>query len=849
MNSEQIIAANGLNMLFIDVPGSSMGSIQIWFRAGSALEGPGNEGIAHFLEHMFFKGSEQRSGDDIAREVESFGGELNAFTSFDYTCYYINTPGSHLTQAVDILMDMVSHPKFKEEELIPEKDVVFEEYLGSLDDPNSYAFYQLQKSCFDQGYTHPILGNAKSIKNFHREQLLNFRKKFYNRNNSLLVVAGDLKKKNEIIDMMKNYRMPTGKSNTFPVFQLHATPRIDVHAKDVHHCQLNIAIESADYNQPDAPAEDLAISCLGCGESSILYKSMIARDTLADQATASTMFMNKGGFHQIKIIFPHDNLNKVLIRIKDILLKISANGFSHTDVNKIKNQYLDSKIYDQESLESFSFSRGQDYAQTGNANSEDEYLERIKNAACYRVNQSLKNIFMRPLHIGLQIPQGENVSNAKKLLSSLSKKLNDNKKQKNRQASNPITRSKFDPKVTKTIIKEGISLLHRFNPLSPTFVLHAYISSGHSCETQNTQGAHNLIAQLITRGYDGIPLTKLKESIENVSASLNGFAGRNAYGLTLHGQTRHFDELFEHFSGCLLSSDMKPSEMRHFKQLFVRTLKKRKKDPYKICFKTVEKIMFPNHPYSQEALGSPTQLKKISRQDLLSLHHENISQKNILISCFGAIEYDQALSTLSPLFSSLKSRSYHFKKRICKAEKNRTIHVPLQREQIHFFTGIPVGGFHLKENIYLKILTTHLSRFSSELFKNLREKQGLCYSSYPVHFPALESGYWGLYVASSVGKADSAIKCLKEIIAQLKENGISENNFNTAKTIIEGKEMLNLQTNEDYANIYSITALHKYNLDFHHKELATIKNLTFKDFQVQLAKTLSKKWNDVYVGP
>ena len=346
-----------------------------------------------------------------------------------------------------------------------------------------------------------------------------------------------------------------------------------------------------------------------------------------------------------------------------------------------------------------------------------------------------------------------------------------------------------------------------------------------------------------------MPPEKLKESLENLSASLSGFTGRNAYGLTLHGQARHFDELAEYFSGCLLSSDMKPGQVRHFKERFARTLEKRQKDPYRICFNAVKELMFPGHPYAQEALGTPKGLKKIKRQDLLSLHRENLAKKNILISCFGDIERDQVFPALEPIFSSLKSRIFTFQKRICKKEGGRTVTIPLQREQVHFFTGIPTGGYLANENIHLKILTTHLSRFSSELFTQLREKQGLCYSSHPVHFPAMEAGYWGIHVASGVHKAALAVKRLKDIITQLKNEGISREDFNTAKTIIEGKETLGLQTNEDHANIYSITALHGHGLDFHHKELAIIKNLDYKDFRTRLTKILSRKWNDVHVGP
>ena len=851
MHCESVTVADGPSLLFIDAPGNSMGSVQVWFRAGSALEQAHNRGIAHFLEHMFFKGSAQRSGDEIAQQVESFGGELNAFTSFDYTCYYINTPVPHISTAIDILMDMVSAPLFREEDILPEKDVVLEEYLGSLDSPQDYAFYQLQKNCFPRGYAHPILGNEKTIKNFHRDQLVDFRNKFYNRNNCLLLVAGDINDKNLLLDIIQRYSIPAGKKNSLPSFRLKSQSQTSIHARDVHHCQLNLAISAPHFQYPHIPAEDLAMACLGYGESSPLYKHLVTKNTLANRAHTATTLMAKGGFHSLQTTFPYENLENVLFQIHDILTQTVAQGFSHEDIRKAKNQYLDAKIYDKESLESFAFSRGQDYAQTGDYNSEEYYLERIKKTTTNYINQNFQTLLSRPIHTILQIPQQENIQSAQKLISSFEKKMSKlnktglSKKTLKRKA---ITQSHFDPKVKKTILKEGITFLHRHNLSSPTFIIHAYISSGHSFEKKDAQGSHALIGQLLTCGHSGIPLGKFKESMDNYSATLNGFAGKNAYGLTMHGQSRHFDELVEHFCRCLLSSDMKPTQISHFKKIFLRTLQQREKDPYHTCMKKVNQIMFEGHPYSQESLGTPATLRKIKQKDLLCLHNDNIKKKNILISCFGDIEYSQAISTLEPFFSSLPKRNFRFKKRNFKTPSDQYFHIPLEREQVYFFTGIPTGGFDSKENIHLKILTTHLSRFSSDLFIEMREKQGLCYSSYPIQMNALEGGYWGLYVASSVYKADLAINTLKNIVIQLQKHGLTEKNFYTAKNIIEGKEQMLLQTNEDYANVHSLATLCGHGLDCHYKELDTIKKMNYTDFQSQLKKILSKKWSDVRVG-
>ena len=199
MNYELTKLKNNLNTLFVHSPGSTAATVQIWFRAGSALEKDDHQGIAHFLEHMFFKGTETRPGAKIAHEVETFGGEINAFTSFDYTCYYINTPNKHLSDSVEIILDMVSNPVFKQDDLIPERDVVFEEFRRSIDSPSQFAFSKLQASAFEGSYSHPILGSEKTIKNFSREQLHFFRNAYYNLSNSLFIVAGDMTQKEQIV--------------------------------------------------------------------------------------------------------------------------------------------------------------------------------------------------------------------------------------------------------------------------------------------------------------------------------------------------------------------------------------------------------------------------------------------------------------------------------------------------------------------------------------------------------------------------------------------------------------------------------------------------------------------------
>jgi zinc protease len=851
MQHEQRRLKNGLETLLINAPGSTSASVQIWFRAGSALEKEEDFGIAHFLEHMFFKGTPRRPGAGLAHEVESFGGEINAFTSFDYTCYYINTPANHLDQTVDILLDMVSNPSFLEEDLIPERDVVFEEYRRSIDNPGQFSFSKLQENFFTGGYQHPILGNEGTIKGFTREQLINFREKYYNLSNAMLVVAGDLKEKDAIIKTIEEYQMPKGGKSSYPAFELRKKPFQEIHNKEVRMAQLYMCLQSPNFSSSNAAQEDLAINCLGHGESSRIYQDLVLKDSLANSCGSSTMFMNDGGIHFIRVSFPVENFKKVLDRTYKNIQDILKNGFEDKEVDKIKNQYVASKVYDMESLESYAFSLGHGFAQAGDINCEEEFITRIKKTTASATNKGFSDAFSRPLQLSLQLPMDEKIKDFKKDLKEFQSKIITLAKQskQGKEKKKSVKLSKFDPQVQLIKIKEGISLLYRQNEMAPTFVLHAYLKGGISEENKNNNGVYNALSGVLTKGHHKISYEKIKEFLENKSASLSGFSGKNAYGLTMHGQSEHFKDLLYHFSGSLLNPDLPNNRIKHEKEITLRQIEMHKEDPVKHCFKEVSKLHFNNHPYALPLGGSPATIKKITKKGLTELHQKNLRSKDMLFIYCGDKALDEVLPEIEEMTSGLKPRKAKNKqiKKVLPLS-GKKIYIPFDREQTHIFIGTPTNKIGSKENLYLKILTTHLSGQSSELFVEVRDRQGLCYAAQPIHFSALEAGYWGIYMASGHDKVKAASKALEDLIGKVRENGLSEEDFNRVKKMIEGQSLLNVQTNDDYANIYSVSTLHGLGIDYYHKSNEMIRNLEHSEFNLGIKKVLKKKWNTVIVG-
>ncbi len=851
MKIDQVKLDNELNTLFIHSPGCSAGTVQMWFRAGSALEEKDNQGIAHFLEHMFFKGTPKRPGPQLAHDIESYGGEVNAFTSFDYTCYYINTPSLFLDKSVDILLDMVANPLFGEEDIPSERQVVFEEHRRSIDNPSQYNFMQLQKASFAEGYAHPILGREDTILNFSQEQIKHFRESYYNLENALLVVAGDLREREELEKKIKSFRLPHGQKSEFGDFKINPIESVNIHEKDIRQATLTLCLQSPDYMNIKSAGQDLAINCLAHGETSRFYQALVAKNSLCNGIAGSTMYFAHGGAHMIRMSFPVENLSKISKIFMATMLDALKKGFQPDELTKIKNQYISSKIYERESIESFAFSLGHGFAQSGNIHCEDEFIDKIRVASAEEVWEGLLEIVQKSSHFTLQVPKGTKVApfekELKKWQSELKKAGNKSAVKKTRNA---VSASSYDPAVTETELKPGIKLIYRQNKLTPTFVMHAYLRAGQSIETTKNAGIHHLMSRLMTYGYKGMGYEKLKNELESLSSSLNGFSGKNAYGLTLHGQTRDFEKLSDHFFGTFFNPEFPKKFFDHEKKIILRALDNQKEDPMKQVFKTFYKMVFNQHAYSLDLAGTPETLKTFNPDLMKKLHSNHLKNSQLVLTYCGDLDYSVIHDQLIKMIGNLAPRTR--KKNVFKKPKSllgKKESLSFQREQTQIVIGGPAFAIGKKEDIYLKMITVHLSGQSSELFVEVRDKQGLCYSVSPIHVSALEAGCWGIYIGSGHEKTKAAITAILQILNNLKDHGIKKEEFDRIKTMIDGQNLLGIQTNEDYAQFYSIPTLHGLGLDFGHKNNDMIRSADYEDFQLFLKKFFSKKWNIIQAGP
>ena len=196
---------NGLTIIGEEIPYLKSISLGIWVKAGSIIETKENSGVSHFIEHMFFKGTNKRSAKEIVQHIENVGGQINAYTSKETTCYYTKSLYTHLNLCLDVLSDMILNAKFDDEEIEKEKGVVIEEINMSEDNPEDVLEDIHSKVIFgDNPLADPILGTIDIIKSLNSSKIKEYVKKHYTPHNSVISICGKFDK-NELKKLMENY--------------------------------------------------------------------------------------------------------------------------------------------------------------------------------------------------------------------------------------------------------------------------------------------------------------------------------------------------------------------------------------------------------------------------------------------------------------------------------------------------------------------------------------------------------------------------------------------------------------------------------------------------------------------
>ncbi len=347
---EKEILANGLTVLYHVDRSIPLVSFHSWFRVGSKHEQPGLTGIAHLFEHMMFKGAKKYSGDDFDLILQSNGATNNAFTTNDYTGYYINAPSSKLELLMDIESDRMSTLKIDKAALDSEREVVREERRYRVDDnPIGLLWEGIFGTVFKLSpYRWPVIGSMEDLGNVTPEIAQNFHRTFYAPNNAVIVVAGDFEISKAKSWIRKYYgALPR---QEVPAFQKvveapQTSARSQFIRRDVQAWTVSVNWLVPEAGTDDAYALDLLASVMGQGTSSRLYRRLVYKEQWATSAGARNSSLQDAGLFQVFVTQkPGADFERVQRAVYGEMWRPRNLLVSNTELETARNQLLKSHV-------------------------------------------------------------------------------------------------------------------------------------------------------------------------------------------------------------------------------------------------------------------------------------------------------------------------------------------------------------------------------------------------------------------------------------------------------------------------------------------------------------------------
>jgi predicted Zn-dependent peptidase len=333
------ILPSGIKVISETIPYVKSFSLGFWFNVGSRDENSQNNGITHFIEHMLFKGTKKRSAKQIAVDIESFGGYLNAFTSKEHTCYYGRGLENHIEKTFDVLSDMVQHPAFKPGEMKKESSVVIDELYDIEDNPEELIFDKFEENIFaGNSLSMPIIGTEENLKKFTQHDLFNFVKEMYGCNRLIIAASGAVnhEKLLKFADKYIKTDLGVSKIKRKNYYSNNSIVKLEIIDKEIQQVHTILGRPTYGYKNEKRTMVNVLTQILGEGSSSRLFQTVREKNGIAYQINS---FLNS--FYDISTFGVYFSTNeKMMDKAMTIVLKefrkLRENKISERELNKAK---------------------------------------------------------------------------------------------------------------------------------------------------------------------------------------------------------------------------------------------------------------------------------------------------------------------------------------------------------------------------------------------------------------------------------------------------------------------------------------------------------------------------------
>lgn len=823
---------NGLTVLVKETPGTKVATVQIWVKAGSIYEEKREAGITHLIEHMIFKGTPTRGPGEVAGSIEAVGGQINAYTSYEYTVYHATLSSRNWGEALEVLTDAVLHSTFDAEELAREKKVVLEEIRMRKDRANVALFEELMAHAYTvHPYRLPVSGTAESVNAISREDILRYMKNHYHPDNFTVVVVGDVRVQ-QVMDRVTNLMAGLPRSEAqppaIPREPAQKATRLFALSEDVNQTQLALAFPGSAFKGQDAAILDVMTSILGSGETSRLYTKLRNDTGLVYRIDGSAFTPKDPGLLEFTATLDADKVAPALEETLTEIFKMKHRKVSNEELDRAKSNLESEFIFNLERAEGQARVLGSFEFLTGDPR-EDKYLERVR-AVSKEDIQRVAAFYLTGEHltVGTITPFGTPKPLTQAQLTQIIARAEAAAKLD--QPASKVNGA-FLTGVHSFQLKNGIRLLVRENHDVPTVSIRAVLPGGLRGETESTNGAFAFISELLPKGTQQLSAEELAKKVANMAGSLEGFNGKNTFGIKGDFLSRHTNKGLALVRDVLLTPAFAPAEAEKIRPELLSQLKNQEDSLPSLAFKEFNKRLFMGHPYGLNPQGDETVIRNLTVADLKRLYEQHASPDALVIAVAGDVDAEKVKDSVEELFGAWQKSP---------AEKGLTsesalppdvpsgpevISIPRDKQQVHIIIGFVGTTLNSEDRYGLEVLDTALSGQSGRLFTELRDKQSLAYSLSSFSLLGLDTGSFGIYLGTSPDKKDEAIKAVWQQLYRVMEEPLSEEELAKAKNVLISNYELGLQTRGNQALEMALNETYGLGQDFGNRYVHAIEQV------------------------
>ncbi|MEW5821981.1 MAG: pitrilysin family protein, partial [Cyanobacteriota bacterium] len=833
---------NGQKVIIKEVHTNPIVAIDTWVRTGSVNEDPTNNGVAHFLEHLLFKGTPDHPTGEIDKLLESKGAVFNAATSKDYTHFYITIASNNIDQAINLHSDMLLNAAIPPEELEKERKIVVEEINRAEDNPDRQVFYALNEQLFKMHpYKYDTLGTKDIIQNIPREKIIDFYKKWYIPKNMTTIIVGDINTE-EVLELIQKYfGKEEAKRLELPDYPEEAPLEKNsqiVEKGDYKQAYLQMGFHAPSLSEAEKTyGLDVAALIIGQGRASRLYKRLKLDENLVNSLYVSNYPMRDEGMFVFDFNLQPENIEKVQTITLEEINKLKTTPVTDEELTRAKNQVARDHIYNNESVGDVATSIGYNVT-VGTLDEYVYYVEKINSVTQEDImNAAKKYLDTNKMAVSILLPEkNEKVADENNNSTEILKPVE----------TTSLTK---ENEVIKKVLPNGITLLIKSNPANDVVATKVYIKDGKLL--QDKAALASLTTNLLMKGTTSRSAEDIARETEALGIDLGAATYDDYIQISSKSTKNDFTEAFMVITDILKNPTFDQSEIDKAKESMINAVKAVEDEPLSYSFEKMFEKMYKGHPYGQVGTVALKEIPNITREEIIDFHKKYFIPENMVISVVGNIPEEIAERYVRQAWADSKSNDAVItSKKVKPLNKNIIIKTPKATEAALISMGWLAPSFNTKEYPALKILNSLLSGgLSARLTKNIREKKGLAYNVGSFYPSRKEDSAFVLYLGTDPKNINTAIDCFKKEIETLQNELITEEELADTKNKINGQYALSHETNGQqafYLGWFESSGL-GYELDKNYPDL--INSVTAEDIKKVAKEVFSKPYIISVVAP